>query len=122
MHTVATAPAHIKCAHAGQKPVVVVRTLAGVKMRPVASLVAYERDSQAGRSRRNSRLPRPPDGGSGERAERLREFLGSVIVSADEAEIRLSESGAIHHQCRAVAAVEEHRVVISKVERHLVAT
>ncbi len=118
MHTVATAPAHIKCAHAGQKPVVVVRTLAGVKMRPVASLVAYERDSQAGRSRRNSRLPHPPDGGSGG----LREFLGSVIVSADEAEIRLSESGAIHHQCRAVAAVEEHRVVISKVERHLVAT
>ena len=91
-------------------------------MRPVASLVAYERDSQAGRSRRNSRLPQPPDGGSGERAESLREFLGSVIVSADEVEIRLSESGAIHHQWRAVAAVEEHRVVISKVERHLVAT
>jgi hypothetical protein len=51
------------------------------------------------------------DPGSGPKS--LREFLGSVIVSADEAEIRLSESGAIHHQCRAVAAVEERNTASS---------
>jgi hypothetical protein len=40
----ATAQPTLESAHAGQKSVVVARTPAGVKMRAVASLVAYERD------------------------------------------------------------------------------
>ena len=40
----ATAQPTLESAHTGQKSVVVARTPAGVKMRPVVSLVAYERD------------------------------------------------------------------------------
>src|SRR5260370_9985913 len=44
LHTVATAPAHLNAHMLARLPVIVARTRAGVKMRAVASLVAYERD------------------------------------------------------------------------------